>query len=182
MEIKWGLEDGVVEDGGAFGFGDDPFVDEDVDEAGDHAAIDGAAGGSGNTGGGAKDFVSGLAIAGDVGEPFAKRRGLILRNFVESDAHAETDLRVDHGTVSLKGIFALTQNDVDARANGKRNHGVDEAAAGAQVGSASGKFCAGGAVNNFRGSGEKMPRCGAAFIVRGLLLAVEHGTARAEVV
>jgi len=34
------LEDGVVEDGGAFGFGEDAFVDEEVDEAGDHAAID----------------------------------------------------------------------------------------------------------------------------------------------
>ena len=103
------LEDGVVEDGGAFGFGENAFVDEDVDEASDHAAIDRIGGAPRDAGGGAKNFVGRLTVAGDVGEPFAESGGLLGRNFIESDAHAESGLRVDDGTVGFEGVLAFFQ-------------------------------------------------------------------------
>ena len=91
---------------------------------------------------------------------------MIGRNFVEGYAHAESGLGVDNRAIGFEGVAAFFEGDLDAGADGKRDHGVDEAAAGAEVGGASGKARAGGTVNNFGGGGEEMTRRGAALIVR----------------
>src|ERR1700677_4241196 len=118
-------------------------------------------------------FMHGWMIAGNVRDPFVERDTLAWFLLVEGDAHAQTDLRVDHVAAGLEIGFALLERKPHFGAHWKRHGGVDEAAAGAEVHGAGRKARAGLQLDHF-GGGRKHVALGDAALglLRFLRLAV----------